>query len=166
MKQWFVAYTQPCKEYTAQENLMQQGFKTYLPLYKRLRRHARKVDTILSPLFPRYIFVELDVKRDSWRCINGTHGVIYLLMIENKPTAISTFIIDQLQLQEDTEGTVPLSSIAMFDQGQSVYIKEGVFSGYTAIFEKMDDKQRVKLLLNFLGREQTIQLPFYAVEAA
>jgi len=71
-----------------------------------------------------------------------------------------------LKLQEVTSGVASLSSVAIFDQGQNVHIKEGVFSGYTAVFDKMDERQRVKLLLNFLGREQSIHLPLYAVEAA
>ena len=33
-------------------NLERQGFRTYLPRYRRERRHARRRDIIKAPLFP------------------------------------------------------------------------------------------------------------------
>lgn len=166
MKQWFAAHTQPQKEVVAQKNLLAQGFEVYLPQYKRTRRHARKVETILSPLFPRYIFVELDLDLDRWRSINGTRGISYLLMTNDKPVSVPCDVITSLKSQESDQGLLPVESLIHFMKGDSVRIVEGVFAGYAAVFEKMDEKQRVALLLNFLGRETKVVLPAYAVEAA
>ena len=57
---WCVAHTQPFKEVVAKQHLLGQGYKVYLPQFKKIRRHARKVEEVLSPLFPRYIFVGMD----------------------------------------------------------------------------------------------------------
>ena len=54
---WFVVHCYPNKESIAELNLQNQGFDTYIPRYKKLRRHARRVDTVFAPLFPRYFFV-------------------------------------------------------------------------------------------------------------
>ena len=34
---------------------------TYLPRYLKRRRHARRVDIVAAPLFPRYLFVAIDM---------------------------------------------------------------------------------------------------------
>ncbi len=166
MKSWFVVHTQPNKERIAEQHLREQGFEVYMPKFKKIRRHARKVDEVLSPLFPRYIFVAIDIEIDRWRCVNGTRGVIYLLVSDNKPIPVPTQIIDRLKEQENAEGLVPVNSIALFTQGDQVRVTAGAFKDYTATVETLDDKQRVQLLLTFLGREINISLPIYAVEAA
>jgi transcriptional antiterminator RfaH len=166
MKQWLVAHTQPTKEEVARLNLLRQNFEVYIPRYKRLRRHARRVDTVLAPLFPRYLFINLDIQKDRWRSINGTKGICYLLLSEEKPALIPSTIIDQLKNQEDSEGVVSVATLYLFVKGQKVNINDGFFSGYTATFEKMADNDRVRLLLNFLGQEQELNVPLDAVESA
>ena len=69
---WYVAHTRQNAEQRAVFNLTRQGFSAYLPRYRRRRRHARKVDTVLSPLFPRYVFVGMDPEVARWRSVNGT----------------------------------------------------------------------------------------------
>lgn len=166
MKQWFVVHTQACKEAVAKHHLLNQGFDVYMPRFKKTRRHARKVEEVLAPLFPRYLFVGIDLSASGWRSIQGTRGVSYLLVMNNRPVVVSSRIIQCLKDQETAEGFVPLESMALFAKGEKVRVLEGAFKDYFAIFEKMDDKQRVQLLLTCLGREVTISLPSYAVEAA
>lgn len=166
MKQWFVVHTQPLKEATAQQHLSEQGFEAYLPRYKKTRRHARKVDEVLVPLFPRYLFIGIDLETDQWRSVLGTRGVSYLLMANGHPAIVPTNIIQALKDQETGDGLVSINSMALFTKGDKIRVLDGAFKEYIAIFEKMDDKQRVHLLLSCLGREVSVSLPSYAVEAA
>ena len=166
MKQWYVAYTQPAKELIAQHHLREQGFEVYLPRFKKIRRHARKVDEVIAPLFPRYLFVGFDLAVDRWRSVNGTRGVASLLMADERPLFVAAPLIADLQQQENADGVVPLDSLAAFVKGAPVSIVEGAFEGQTAIFEKLDDKQRVQLLLTFLGRAMHVTLPASEIEAA
>lgn len=166
MKQWIIAHTQPCKEWIAQQHLLEQGFDVYLPRFKKTRRHARKVEEILYPLFPRYIFIKLNLQKMPWRSVTGTRGVSYLLMNNQGPAIVPSQVIDKLKEQENDDGLVCIDSIAIFAKGDKVHVLEGAFKNQTAVFETFDDKERVQLLLTFLGREIKISLPTYAVEAA
>jgi transcriptional antiterminator RfaH len=166
MKQWFVVHTQPLKESVAYQNLMEQDFEVYLPRFKKTRRHARKVDEVLAPLFPRYLFVGMDLEAHGWRSVQGTRGVSYLLTMNGRPALIPWRLIQDLKNQETSDGLVPINSMALFMKGDKVRVLDGAFKDYVATFEQMDDKQRVQLLLTFLGRETRVSLPFYAVEAA
>lgn len=164
---WCVAHTQPLKEATARQNLLDQGYQVYLPRFKKICRHARKVEEKLAPLFPRYIFVGLNLEADRWRSINGTRGVSHLLMSNDiTPAKVPTRIIEELKLQGSDDDIVPISSLVTFTKGDKMVIVDGAFKDQLATFEAMDDKSRVKLFLTFMGREMKISLPLYAVEAA
>ncbi len=162
---WFVVYTQPLKETVAKQHLEEQGYDVYLPMFKKTRRHARRTDEVLQPLFPRYLFVGLDLKLDAWRAVNGTRGVAYLLLNDGHPLGISTSIIEELKILENN-GVVPIECVSAFTKGEILRVVDGVFKDQVAVFQRMGDKQRVQLLLNFLGRDTRITVPVYAVEAA
>ena len=76
---WFVVQTQVNAEAKAARNLLQQGFEIYLPRYLKRRSHARKVDKVAAPLFPRYLFVQVDMATQRWRSIQSTFGVASLV---------------------------------------------------------------------------------------
>jgi len=76
-ERWYVAMTLPRKERLAATNLANQHYRSFLPTHLETRRHARKFTTVLAPIFPRYIFVILELDRQRWRSVNGTLGVTF-----------------------------------------------------------------------------------------
>jgi transcriptional antiterminator RfaH len=160
-----VAHTQHAKEFVAEQNLLRQGFEVYCPRIKKTRRHARKVDQVLVPLFPRYIFVRSARGSSTWRSVNGTHGVSYLVRTEHKPAEIDDAVIDALKKQENGTGVVPVSSLRLFSQGQTIQITAGSFNGHSAVFEKFSDVDRIEILLTFLGRKMSVSIPVQDVMA-
>ena len=165
MKRWYVVHTQTNSEIRAATNLLRQGFETYLPRYLKLRRHARKVDRVARPLFPRYLFVRLDVETDRWRSIDGTFGVSHLLTCHDKPIAIGREIIDAMRTREDDAGFVSFDP-PEFQPGQRLEIVEGPLAMQFGFFKTMPDSERVTLLFELLGREVPITMPRAAVAAA
>lgn len=165
MKKWHVVYTKPYHEQVVATQLLQQNFDIYLPCYQRQRRHARKIEIIQAPLFPRYLFVSLKNEQSSLHAIDSTRGVSYLLRINGYPAVVPSTVIDLLKEQQDEKGCVPISTLTLFLKGQEVQIIDGCFNGQTAIFEKLDDKQRAQLLLNFLNQPISISLPVHTIKA-
>lgn len=164
---WCVVHTQPTKELVAKKHLKEQGYTVYAPRFEKIRRHARKVDHVLAPLFPRYIFVGLNLEKVSWRTINATRGVSYLLMRDHiTPARISQQVIDDLKEQEIDDEILPISSLDTFYKGERVRIVDGAFKNMLATYQHLDDKGRVQVLLTFMGRDMKIPLSMYAVEAA
>lgn len=163
---WFVAYTQPAKESIAQKHLCEQGFEVYWPRFKKTRRHARKTEEVLAPLFPRYLFVGMNLETAPWRSVNGTRGVSHLLTgSDNRPAEVPEGLVETLRAQENAEGVVPLRSLVFFAKGDTVRVLEGPFQEYMAVFEGLDDKQRAQLLLSFMGREMAVSVPAGSIEA-
>ena len=82
---WYLVHTRPNSERKAEINLEAQGFKTFLPQIDRTIRHARRLTTVRRPLFPRYLFVCLDIGRDRWLSINGTIRRVLPVHAEGRP---------------------------------------------------------------------------------
>ena len=166
MKRWYVAYTQPTAERRATEHLKRQSFDVFLPLCRQIRRHARREETVLRPLFPRYVFVALDIAVDRWRSINGTIGVSNLLCHGERPAPLPDGVVEGLRDGELDEGVVPLSQLMLFDEGAKLRVLDGAFAGQTGAYIAMTEAERVVLLFKLIGRDVAVTVPIHAVEAA
>lgn len=165
MKLWYVIYTHAKSEMKAANHLLRQGFDTYLPIYPKERRHARRVEQIHAPLFPRYIFVSLDTARVPWRVINSTVGVINIVSQSGQPVPMPTGIIDDLRARELENGLIKLNSFQRFKKGDPIQVTAGAMHDQFGIFDCIDDSERIVILLNLLGREVKVRLPAEAVSA-
>ena len=165
MNRWYVAQTQTNAEGRARINLERQGFRAYLPRYRRERRHARRCEVVRAPLFPGYIFVELDLQTAPWRSINGTFGVNHLICQGDRPTALPESVIQELTARENDEGLVTLQP-RRFHKGEALRIVSGALADCFGLFEEMADRDRVILLLDLLGRKVRVQAPREYVAAA
>ncbi len=85
---WIVASTHPHKERMAVENLSRQGFHAYCPRIRKRVRHARRMQQVLRPLFPSYVFIRLNPHLEQWRSIASTLGVRSLIRFGEKPATL------------------------------------------------------------------------------
>ena len=158
MKQWYVVNTKAREEPKASFNLKRQGFNAYLPQYKKTRRHARRIDTVLAPLFPKYLFVEFDLDLERWSSINSTTGVKKLIMFGSLPATLPSELVEEIRTREDVEGVVSLNQYLKIKQGDQVTINSGAFSEHSGIFECQDDDKRIIILLKLMGRDVRVRL--------
>ena len=75
-KKWFVVRTKPRQEEVAKIHYIRQGFAVYSPKVQSIRRHARKTEQVMRPLFPGYIFLHLVDEEHDWTAIGSTVGAI------------------------------------------------------------------------------------------
>jgi transcriptional antiterminator RfaH len=159
MRRWYVAYTQANAELKALRHLTNQGFKAYLPRYLKNRRHARKVDTVETPMFPRYLFVHLDVEIDRWRAILSTVGISNLICRGVDPCSIHDEIIDTIRSREDTAGHIVLGQGDGLNKGDNIRIVDGPLTDHEGIFDSASSSNRVHVLLNLMGRSIQTEVP-------
>jgi transcriptional antiterminator RfaH len=163
MKQWYVVNTKAREEPKASFNLKRQGFNSYLPQYKKTRRHARRIDTVLAPLFPKYLFIEFDLDLESWSSINSTAGVKKLIMFGSLPATLPSELVEEIRTREDVEGVVSLSQYLKIKQGDQVTVNSGAFNEHRGIFECQDDDKRSIILLKLMGRDVRVRLASSAI---
>ena len=163
MTTWYIVYTQPSAEAKAAENLERQGFTTYLPRYRKRRRHAGRTETVLRPLFPRYLFVAIDVLQDRWRAVLSTFGVSDLIRHGSQPTPVPEGVVDTLKARE-ANGVITEPSVAdRLKAGDRVELLSGAFEQMICSFHGMDDAERVIVLLDLLGRQVRAVVPADAI---
>jgi transcriptional antiterminator RfaH len=163
---WYVVQTQVNGETKAAQNLLRQGYEVYLPRYLKRRRHARKVDFAARPLFPRYMFVAIDMATQRWRSIQSTFGVARLVTNGDDPAAVPEGVVDTLRAREDAKGFIRLDSKPAFAPGDKVRILTGAFMDSAGLFSGLADHDRVAILLDMLGRKVRVLLDADMVAAA
>ena len=153
-ERWYAVHSQPCAENRAATQLLNQGFRAFMPRRRKTVRHARQARTVIAPLFPRYFFVALDLNRDQWRSVNGTFGVSRLVMGGEQPHPVPRGVVEGLIASTDADGFLNLAE--HLKPGSTVRLMTGAFADQLAILEELDDAGRVRVLLDILGRQVRI----------
>ena len=160
-ERWYVVRTHAQSELRAAHHLGNQGFRVFVPRCWKNRRHARRTETVSAPLFPRYIFTVVDRTRDRWRSINGTFGVDRLLMSGGEPQPVPHGLVERLIRATDAEGNVHFDFALR--EGQNVKVIAGPFANLIGSLEKLDERGRVRVLLELLGATIPVALPAHLV---
>jgi transcriptional antiterminator RfaH len=148
-------------ENLALENLCNQGYKCYLPMMKIEKVVNRKIEIKKVPLFPRYLFINLDFESKSWAPIRSTKGVSNLVRFGQIPAKIHDEIFQYLYSREHIFISKAQS---LYQQGEGVKITNGLFSGFDSIYQSMDSEMRVLVLLEFMKRPLLMKLELNQVK--
>jgi transcriptional antiterminator RfaH len=165
MIRWYAVHTRPHAETKALENLLRQGYQAYLPRYRAEIRHARRLQTVLRPLFPRYLFAGIDRDAMRWRPILSTVGVSDLVRSGDEPLPVPPEIVDVLRAQEGA-GAFDALARPTPRLGELVRISGGAFEDMVGRLVELRDQDRVVVLLDLLGRKVRAQIQMALVEAA
>jgi transcriptional antiterminator RfaH len=155
---WYIVQMQPNAERKAIVHLGRQGFDAYLPCYRKTRRHARRTEIIAAPLFPRYMFVSIDMTTQRWRSLQSTIGVSCLVCNGDVPAPVPAGIVEGLRLREGLDGLIEMATKPKFRRGDTVRVRDGAFGDCLGIFENATDSERVLILLELLGRKVRVML--------
>jgi transcriptional antiterminator RfaH len=154
---WAVCQTHPQAERWAVANLERQGYVTFLPLVRVLRRD-RSLPTlrhhVLAPLFTSYVFVQVD---RHWAPIQHTSGVRRLLMADGRPGIVpqaaveavrSALEAEQARAQEDTK----------IAAGTAVALSRGSLEGHPGlVLDVLGERAKVAVML--FGALRTVSVP-------
>src|SRR6266700_1202029 len=162
---WHVTHTRAHQEARAAAELAKQGFEVFLPSYVKLVRHARRAAHVAAPLFPGYVFVGFG-QEARWRAINGTIGVVRLIMSGDSPTPVARGVVEGLMALRDEKGYVPLPQRNAPRRGEPVRIISGGLADTLGLFEEVRDRDRVAILLDLLGRRVRVLIDGALMEKA
>jgi transcriptional antiterminator NusG len=168
---WYVIHTYAGYENKVQKNLMyriesmsfqDQIFQVVVPTEEEveLKDGVRRVTE--RRVFPGYILVEMVMNEDSWYVVRNTPGVTGFVGSGNKPTPLRNEEVDRILKRMEAEA--PKIKVN-FKIGQKVRIVEGPFEDFMGTVDAIDlDRARVRVLVNFFGRETPVELDFLQVE--
>ncbi|KAB2849774.1 MAG: transcriptional activator RfaH [Hyphomicrobiaceae bacterium] len=152
---WIVVNTQPNRELVALRNLARQDFRAYCPMIVKRIKHAGATKHLPRPLFPGYVFVNLDPDHGIWRPIVSTLGVRSLVKFGDKPAPLDGGFILALQEREDN-GVIVRPDVVRptepYMVGQKVRMNGGPFDGAVATILTLGERDRLLVLLDILKR--------------
>ncbi|CAM5188386.1 Transcription antitermination protein RfaH [Castellaniella defragrans] len=186
---WFVAHTKPRLEHVALEQLQRQDFEVYLPMFRMFKKPTRRsaararhlagivqsaapqaasdgpdsgppgVQVVHEPMFPRYLFLRPTRATQSLSVVRSTLGVSRLVMFGQHPAVLADAAIQGIRQAEDLREAATLDKISPYEPGMAVRLLDPAFSGLRALVQAVS-RDRVTLLLEILGRPQSIQVEF------
>lgn len=171
--EWYVIHSYSGYENKVQKNLLHRIesmgmqdkiFQVVVPTEEEVELRDGHRRTVERRVFPGYILVEMVIDEDSWYVVRNTPGVTGFVGSGTKPTALLPEEVDKILKRMDAEA--PKIKVN-FKVGQKVRIVEGPFEDFMGTVDEIDlDRARVRVLVNFFGRETPIELDFLQVERA
>ena len=157
---WYALQHKPAQGDRALTHLQNQDIACFYPKITVEKIKAGKRTKKLEPLFPGYLFVNLEQTDPMWAKLRSTRGVLRIVGFANKPAPISDDVIQHIKAS--------LESVAEqggIKPGQAVQLNEGPFEGINAIFQAYDGEARAIVLINFMQKQQTVKVPVSALKS-
>ena len=159
---WFCVRSQPKHEHIAAANLRtRENLEVFNPRIRFKRPTRRGPIWVTESLFPSYLFARFDWTI-ALRLVHHTPGVAGVVHFGSRWPTIPDAAIEELRAAVGSEEVRVVG--ATLQTGDEIHIAAGVFSGLQGIITRvMPAQDRVAVLLDFLGRQTTVELPTNAV---
>ena len=152
MKAWYLAYCRSKEEERASLHLKNQEIDCYYPMVEVERLVRGKRTKRMEPLFPSYLFVNVDLEQCPPTRLNSTRGIRHIVRFGGLWCEVPKVMIYNMMCHEDSdELRARMSKLPKC--GDKVRIKSGPFSGLEAIYKEPDGETRSILLLDMLQKQ-------------
>ena len=156
---WYALQHKRAQGDRALHHLQNQGIACFYPKICVETIKVGKRTKKLEPLFPGYLFVNLEQTDPMWAKLRSTRGVLRIVGFANKPAAISDEVI--WHIKESLDSVAEQGGIK---SGQAVQLNEGPFEGINAVFQAYDGEARAIVLINFMQKQQRVKVPVSAIK--
>ena len=113
----------------------------------------------IEPLFPRYLFLQMDVEVQSLAPVRSTVGVTDIVRFGAVYATVLDEVVQELMNRAEPETGLHRLRTPLFERGVHVRVLEGPFSGLEGVFECCEGEERVLILLEVLGRQTRVRVP-------
>ncbi|MBI4522965.1 MAG: hypothetical protein HY695_04030 [Deltaproteobacteria bacterium] len=160
-QQWYVVYSKPRREESAELYLRLKGLEVFFPrlcLPESVSKQGRIV-----PLFSNYLFVRMNISKDYY-CVLWSPGVKRIVSFNGNPSPLDEQVVLFLRERANSDGII--MARASLKVRQQIKISGGPLDGLVGIIqEPLNGKERIKVLLQLLNRQVTVELPLQFVKS-
>jgi len=170
---WYVIHCYSGYENKVRHNLEQRIesmrmkdkiFDVVIPTQEEIEVKDGKRRVVERHVFPGYILVNMILTEESWYVVRNTPGVTGFVGMGNDPTPLRPEEVAQILRQMEAEA--PHIKVT-FKVGERVRIIDGPFNDFRGTVDALDmDRAKVRVMVNFFGRETPVELDFLQVEKA
>ena len=170
---WYVVHCYSGYENKVRHNLEQRIetmgmkdtiFDVVVPTEEEIEVKEGKRRTIERRVFPGYILVNMLMTEESWYVVRNTPGVTGFVGMGTTPTPLRPEEVAQIIKRMEAEA--PRIKVT-FKSGERVRIVDGPFNDFRGTVAEIDmERAKVRVMVNFFGRETPVELDFLQVEKA
>lgn len=178
LRRWYLLQIQPQHEHIVSGHLIGLRLKVYNPMLPVDRPvWSRNVLTgvrfisgrkrVLRPMFPGYLFVRIDFDAE-WPKVRARAGVERVATLDHpdgRPYVIHDEVVGDIHAKEQELLRERAKKSHDFKPGQVVEISHGPFFGFLAEIERLEDGERIRLLLDLFGRKTPVVVEPHEIEA-
>lgn len=168
---WYVIHTYSGYENKVKKNLEQRIkamgmqdriFQVIVPTEEQVELKGGQRRTVQRRIFPGYVLVQMILDDESWSVVRNTPDVSGFVGMGNRPTPLAEEEVQRILERMETKS--PTFKIN-FREGDPVQIVDGPFKDFHGTVDYIDrERGKVRVLVNFFGRETPIELDFLQVE--
>jgi transcriptional antiterminator NusG len=168
---WYVVHCYSGYENKVRHNLEQRIetmgmkdkiFDIVVPTEEEIEVKEGKRRTVERRVFPGYILVNMILSEESWYVVRNTPGVTGFVGMGNQPTPLRPEEVTQIIKRMEAEA--PRIKVT-FKPGERVRIIDGPFNDFRGTVSEIDmERAKVRVMVNFFGRETPVELDFLQVE--
>lgn len=168
---WYVVHCYSGYENKVRHNLEQRIetmgmkdkiFDIVVPTEEEIEVKEGKRRTVERRVFPGYILVNMIMAEESWYVVRNTPGVTGFVGMGNTPTPLRPEEVTQIIKRMEAEA--PRIKVT-FKSGERVRIVDGPFNDFRGTVSEIDmERAKVRVMVNFFGRETPVELDFLQVE--
>jgi transcriptional antiterminator RfaH len=161
---WYAVQTKPRQEERVRYWLRERsGLPVFLPRIQGVRRRRTRRVTVVEPLFPSYLFVEMRLDPDPWYAVKWTPGVRRIVATGDVPTPVPVEVIRLLQARCEGDEVIPWRP--SLRAGAAVQVVHGPFAGLQGILDRPSSRgERVRVLLQLMGCATSVEMDIADVE--
>jgi transcriptional antiterminator RfaH len=154
---WYVLTSKPREEQRAYDNLSSQGYDVFLPKIAKVIKKKCVKTIALQPLFPNYLFIQLDKQVANFNGIRSTRGVGSFVRFGLNHAVIGNCIIEDIKksIAGNKQGK-SLAELLAYRQGDTVELTQGSLRGLKAIYQVKDGLERSVLMVKMLGQQSQV----------
>jgi transcriptional antiterminator NusG len=170
---WYVVHCYSGYENKVRHNLEQRietmGMKNLIfdvvvPTEEEIEVKDGKRRTLERRVFPGYILVNMIMTEESWYVVRNTPGVTSFVGMGNEPVPLRPEEV--ASIIKRMEADAPRIKVT-FKPGERVRIIDGPFNDFRGTVDEIDmERAKVRVMVNFFGRETPVELDFLQVEKA
>ncbi len=170
---WYVVHCYSGYENKVRHNLEQRIdtmgmkdkiFDVIIPTQEEIEVKDGKRRTVERHVFPGYVLVNMILSEESWYVVRNTPGVTGFVGMGNQPTPLRPDEVAQILRKMEAEA--PRVKVT-FRVGERVRIVDGPFNDFRGSVSEIDmERSKVRVMVNFFGRETPVELDFLQVEKA
>ncbi|NIO19209.1 MAG: hypothetical protein GTN76_00260 [Candidatus Aenigmarchaeota archaeon] len=161
-QKWYVIYTKPSSEEIARYHLERKSIHVFLPKIREWHHSSKGKVAKIKPLFPSYLFARMFYPEDYYTVI-WAKGVRRIVGNGGEPIPLDDSVVDFFKRQSEEKGFIQPSP--QLKIGDTIRVRNGPLEGLIGIIDgSIDEKGRIKVLMDFLKEGARLEIPYSFLE--